>query len=303
MNRHGGTLPALARAFAVLACVAHGLTACAGHPPPLVEAPAEPKLAGCVGVADRPLAASCDTTELPAPPDTGDAATTAAGKAAGGSVATGAGTGLAIVSQAPAAAAAGGPVGPLVGGLMVVAGAGALAVGVILAPIAALVGAGVGAVNAVPEEEREAGLQAMRTPLHDWQPGHDIAADILAAPSSAEIVSCRSETDCIDASGEVPPVTIVIVPLPPRFETDEAADPMLTLVVEADVELRRNPQGTVERRRGYVFRAPSMPFTGLTRNDAAALRAQQAQATRALADQIVADLFEPATPLSRPPAP
>jgi hypothetical protein len=302
-------MPSVARAIAVLACLAHGLVACATRPPPVpasappVEAPRAPKLAGCVGVSDRPLAATCDTVELPAPPATGDMAKRKAGKAAGGSVAVGAGTGLAIVSQAPAAAAGGGPVGPLIGGIMVVAGAGALAVGVIVAPVAALVGAGVGAAQAVPEEEREAELVAMRAALHDWQPGHDIAADLMAARTSAELVACRGETDCTDAAGTVPPATIVIVPLLPRFEADDAADPLLTLVVEADVEVRRNLEGTVERRRGYVFRAPSLAFTELTRNDAAALRAQQDQATRALADLIVADLFEPVSPVSPPPAP
>ena len=290
-------------------CVTQLAVGCATVPPPTEAAaapplvPAAPKLTGCVGVADRLLAAPCDSAELPAPPSTGDLAKTNAGKAAGGSVAAGAGTGLAIVSQAPAAAVGGGPVGALVGGLRVVAGAGALAVGVIVAPVAALVGAGVGAAQAVPEEEREAGLQAMRAALHDWQPGHDMAADILAAPAAAELVACRSETDCTDAAGAVPPATVVIVPLLPRFEADDAADPMLTLVVEADVEVRRNPQGTVERRRGYAFRAPPLRFTELTRNGAAALRAQQTQATRALADLIVADLFGPAAPVNPLPAP
>lgn len=177
-----------------------------------------------------------------------------------------------------------------------------LVLGAAAAIVAAPIGAIVGAAKAHSNQEVQAADSYLRAALADIKPGEELSKRIAAATkltTSHDMIAVPStdgNENLSDLSakgfGSVAETTIT------EFQLLSAGkiDPDVTLVIAAQVLLRRVPGGSDLYRRKWANIGVSHNYFDMAANDAALLRSEIQSGLDKLGDRIVTDLFTSNTP-------
>ncbi len=214
-------------------------------------------------------------------------------KGTGSGAMSGAGQGFAgsIVGGLYAGASSGNPLGLVVG----------VALGVVIAPFAAIVGGVVGASRAHPAEEVEAAHLTFGRILAQVKP------DVELAERLVESIERRTDVPVADLTIAKPTgyqawaddgidTALELSIRHFQLRLDGSIDPDAALVMGAEAQLFRIPDGAALYRRAWEFRGTVYGYFQLAANDGELFRAEIQRAYDSLAGKIAYDLFISTTP-------
>jgi hypothetical protein len=162
-----------------------------------------------------------------------------------------------------------------------------LGAGVVLAPVGAGIGAAVGAIVTPPNDEVEQSAAALERALADAELSYSLAGWIIDAAGRRPIVSMADPAaPAVDTRLEIDMPSVLLTSKDPNDWS-----PALRLRVSIRARLLRASDGETLRAFAWEHEGPKATLLRWGKDDARLFRAELDRAGRALAAQVVADLY------------